>query len=208
MSPRPRAGGLAGWLPRPRGREAGPGSYNGAMAIPFQDLWLPAVRARLVLFSNHVLGSCPPAVERLRAHPGKVLKVDVTGWPGLVPVPPPLVVRITPAGLLETLEPAEESSAADDLRVRLDASSPLAVAQKVFTGRMPPVAIEGDGALAADVSWIVANVRWDPAADAERFFGPVVAEGVTRATAQFATFAEKARGAFGQMFDPTRNAGR
>jgi len=178
------------------------------MELPFQDLWLPAVRARLVLFSNHVLGSCPPAVERLKAHPGKVLKVDVAGWPGLVPVPPPLVVRVTPAGLLEAMESAEEAQAAIDLNVKLDASSPVAILQKAMSGQMPPVSIEGDAGLAADVSWIVANVRWDPAADAERFFGPVVAEGVTRASAQFAQFAEMARGALGQMLDPTKSKGR
>lgn len=178
------------------------------MELPLQDYWLPAVRARLVLFSNHVLASCPPATERLKAHPGKVLKVDVAGWPGLVPVPPPLVVRVTPAGLLETLEAAEEAQAAHDLNVRLDASSPLAVAQKALSGLIPPVAVDGDAALAADVSWIVANVRWDPAADAERFFGPVVAEGVTRATAQFAQFAEAAKGMLGQAFDPSRSRGR
>jgi ubiquinone biosynthesis protein UbiJ len=178
------------------------------MELPFQDLWLPAVRARLVLFSNHVLGNCPPAVERLKAHPGQVLKVDVSGWPGLVPVPPPLVVRITPAGLLETMDAAEEAQAAIGLNVKLDASSPVAIVQKAMSGLMPPVSVEGDAGLAADVSWIVANVRWDPAADAERFFGPVVAEGVTRATAQFAQVAEGLRGAFGQMFDPTKNKGR
>jgi ubiquinone biosynthesis protein UbiJ len=171
------------------------------MDLPLQDLWLPAVRARLVLFANHVLASCPPAIERLKAHPGKVLKVDVSGWPGLVPVPPPLVIRVTPAGLFETLDPAEEAGAAIDLRVQLDASSPLAVAQKAMSGQIPPVSIEGDAALAGDVNWIVANVRWDPAADAERFFGPVVAEGISRASAGFAQAAEMAKGAMGQVFD-------
>jgi ubiquinone biosynthesis protein UbiJ len=178
------------------------------MELPFQDLWLPAVRARLVLFSNHVLGSCPPAIERLKSHPGKVLKVDVSGWPGLVPVPPPLVVRVTPAGLLETLEPAEEAGAAIDLRVQLDASSPAVLVQKAMSGLIPPLNIEGDAALAGDVNWIAANVRWDPAADAERFFGPLVAEGVSRASAQFAQVAEVAKGAMGQMFDLLKTRGR
>ena len=171
------------------------------MDLPFQDLWLPAVRNRMVLFFNHVLTACPPAVERLRAHVGKAIRVDVSGWPGLIPVPPPLTLRITPAGLFEGIETADEASVTPDLNVRIDASAPGKLAESVFKGGLPPMSIEGDGALAADVSWIAQNVRWDPAADAERFFGPTVAEGVNRASAQFAQAAELAKKAVGQMFD-------
>jgi len=71
----------------------------------------------------------------------------------------------------------------------------------VFKGGLPPMSIDGDGALAADVSWIAQNVRWDPAADAERFFGPTVAEGVSRASAQFAQAGEMVKNAVGQLFD-------
>ena len=176
------------------------------MELPFQDLWLPAVRARMVLFANHVLSGCAPAIERLRAHPGKVLKIDVTGWPGVVPVPPPLVLRITPAGLLETLPPSEEAVMAVDLQVRLDASSPRKIAENALSGAMPPLEIDGDAALAGDVNWIAQNVRWDPAADAERFFGPLVAEGVQRAGAQFAQAAEIARDAMGQLIERMQQA--
>ena len=171
------------------------------MDLPFQDLWLPAVRNRMVLFANHVLTGCPPAVERLRAHAGKTVRVDVSGWPGLIPVPPPLSLRITPAGLFEAVEPAEEAGLAPDLQVRLDAADPAKAAGSVFKGGLPPMSIDGDGALAADVSWIAQNVRWDPAADAERFFGPTVAEGVSRASAQFAQAGEMVKNAVGQLFD-------
>jgi ubiquinone biosynthesis protein UbiJ len=171
------------------------------MDLPFQDLWLPAVRNRTVLFANHVLTGCPPAVERLRAHAGKTVRVDVGGWPGLIPVPPPLSLRITPAGLFEAVEPAEEAGLVPDLQVRLDAADPARTAASVFKGGLPPMSIDGDGALAADVSWIAQNVRWDPAADAERFFGPTVAEGVSRASAQFAQAGEMVRNAVGQLFD-------
>jgi ubiquinone biosynthesis protein UbiJ len=171
------------------------------MDLPFQDLWLPAVRNRMVLFANHVLTGCPPAVERLRAHAGKTVRVDVTGWPGLIPVPPPLSLRITPAGLFEAVEAAAEAGAVPDLQVRLDAGDPGKAVANVFKGGLPPMSIEGDGALAADVSWIAQNVRWDPAADAERFFGPTVAEGVSRASAQFAQAGEVMKNAVGQLFD-------
>jgi ubiquinone biosynthesis accessory factor UbiJ len=174
------------------------------MDLPFQDLWLPAVRNRMVLFANHVLTGCPPAVERLRAHAGKAVRVDVSGWPGLIPVPPPLTLRITPAGLFEAVETAGDvqgASVTPDLNVKIDASAPTKAAESVFKGGLPPMSIDGDGALAADVNWIAQNVRWDPAADAERFFGPTVAEGVTRANAQLAQAAEVAKKAMGQVFD-------
>lgn len=171
------------------------------MDLPFQDLWLPAVRNRMVLFANHVLTGCPPAVERLRAHVGKVVRVDVSGWPGLIPVPPPLTLRVTPAGLFEAVEAPEESTVTPDLQVKLDASEPAKVAGNVFKGGLPPMSIDGDGALAADVNWIAQNVRWDPAADAERFFGPTLAEAVSRANAQFEQVGEQVKNAVGQLFD-------
>jgi ubiquinone biosynthesis protein UbiJ len=174
------------------------------MDLPFQDLWLPAVRNRMVLFANHVLTACPPAVDRLRAHAGKAVRVDVGGWPGLIPVPPPLTLRITPAGLFEAVETAgapQGAAVVPDLNVRIDASEPARIAGSVFKGGLPPIAIDGDGALAADVNWIAQNVRWDPAADAERFFGPTVAEGVSRASAQFAQAADVAKKAMGQVLD-------
>jgi len=171
------------------------------MDFPFQDLWLPAVRNRMVLFVNHVLTGCPPAVERLRSHAGKVVRVDVSGWPGLVPVPPPLTLRVTPAGLFEAVASAEEAGAAVALDVKLDASAPGKIAEAVFKGGVPPMSVEGDAALAADFSWAAQNARWDPAADAERFFGGTVAEGVGRAGARVAQAAEAAKNAMGQMFD-------
>jgi ubiquinone biosynthesis protein UbiJ len=171
------------------------------MDFPFQDLWLPAVRNRMVLFVNHVLTGCPPAVERLRAHAGKVVRVDVSGWPGLVPVPPPLALRITPAGLFEGVASADEATVAVDLNVKLDASAPGKIAEAAFKGGVPPMSVDGDAALAADFSWAAQNARWDPAADAERFFGGTVGEGVSRASAQLAHAAEAAKTALGQVFD-------
>ena len=45
----------------------------------------------------------------------------------------------------------------------------------------PPVQIEGDVGFAADVNWVIANVRWDIAADLERIFGTMVAGGLAQA---------------------------
>jgi len=37
------------------------------------------------------------------------------------------------------------------------------------------VDIDGDAQLAADVNWLLQNLRWDVAADLERTFGPSIA---------------------------------
>jgi ubiquinone biosynthesis protein UbiJ len=144
------------------------------------DLVLPALTARFVLLANHVLTAAPVAPERLKPHAGRVLKVDVEGWSGPLPPPPPLALRVTPAGLFEA---ADEAGAAPDadLRLRLDASRPLDAARRLAGGELPPVQIEGDAAFAADVNWVVGNVRWDIAADLERVFGATLADTVARA---------------------------
>ncbi|MEK8045127.1 hypothetical protein [Ideonella margarita] len=152
------------------------------------QLVLPAATARFVLLANHVLSAAPVAPERLKAHAGRVLRVEVEGWTIPLPPPPPLALRITPAGLFESLDEgaatgAETTAAATpeaDLRLRVDASEPFAAARRLVSGELPTVRIEGDVGLAADVNWVLANVRWDIAADLERVFGPAVADGLSR----------------------------
>ena len=140
------------------------------MDLPFQDLWLPAVRNRMVLFANHVLTGCPPAVERLRAHAGKAVRVDVSGWPGLIPVPPPLMLRITPAGLFEGVETAEAASGTPDLNVRIDAAAPRRRGrERASKGGLPPMSSTS----MATARWRPTSTgsgaelgRWDPGGDA------------------------------------------
>lgn len=154
------------------------------MADPYSaitGLVMPAATARFVLLVNHVLTAAPVAPERLKPHSGRVLRVDVAGWPAMVPPPPPVALRITPAGLFEAAD-AESDTA--DLRLTLDASQPLEAARRLATGQLPPLNIEGDVGLAADVNWVIANVRWDLAADLERLVGPVLTEGLSRASEQ------------------------
>lgn len=135
-------------------------------------LLAPALMDRLVLVVNHVLSAEPQAVQRLLPHRGRVLRLELLGLPRLLPAPPPLAFLVTPAGLVEWCrEPVDA-----DLRVRLDAGNPAALALQALTGALPPVAIEGDAQLAADVDWLLKNLRWDVAADLERLFGPLVAQ--------------------------------
>ncbi len=126
---------------------------------------------RLTLMINHVLGSEPAATQRLQVHKGRVVRLEVTGWPLLLPPLPVLAFAITPAGLLEW----QAEPGAPDLNVRLPADNPASVALGALSGELPPLEIDGDAQLAADVNWLIGNVRWDIAADLERVFGPVVA---------------------------------
>jgi ubiquinone biosynthesis accessory factor UbiJ len=160
--------------------------YNAGMANPLTDLLWPAATARFVLLANHVLMSAPAATERLRAHAGRVLSLEPTGWRLPLPVPPTLVLRVTPAGLFEA---TDEGAAVPDLRLRVDASQPLDTALRVASGEQPSLQIEGDAALATDMNWLIANVRWDIAADLERVFGPAVADTLSRAGGQVASVA-------------------
>lgn len=173
------------------------------------DTLAPAAAARFVLMANHVLSAAPPAMERLKAHQGRSLQVSLEGLPQMpwlsLPAPPPLSLCITPAGLLEVPE-ADAVAASPELRLTVDASDPLGNARRVAAGEMPPVRIEGDAALAADISWILANVRWDVGADLERVFGPglggALAQGGAQVAAQMGQMAQAGAQGAAQMFKP------
>jgi ubiquinone biosynthesis protein UbiJ len=155
-----------------------PAAYNAAMLqglqAGFDALFAPAVAERLTLLINHVLRAEPVATARLAPHAGKTLAVRAQNWPSLLPAPPALAWRITAAGLLEWCGPA--APATPDLGLAFDAGNPALLLARTLAGERPAVQIEGDALLAADASWLLANLRWDVAADLERMFGPVVAQ--------------------------------
>ena len=154
------------------------GPYNRAMLQSLNALLAPALMERLVLVINHVLQAEPAATQRLRGHAQRVIELQLQGWPSLLPAPPALAFRVTPAGMLEwcggAAAPAPGSMSAD-LSVRIDAANPVLLMARAAAGDKPSVAIDGDAQLAADVNWLLQNLRWDVAADLERLFGPAVA---------------------------------
>jgi ubiquinone biosynthesis protein UbiJ len=146
------------------------------MLDALSNLLAPAVLERLTLVMNHVLRAEAAAVERLRPHAGRSLTMQLTGWPALLPPPPLLAWRVTPAGLLEWGGTgADAVPAPADLRISVDAANPAALLARALAGERPSVQVEGDAAFAADIGWLLQNLRWDVAADLERFFGPVLA---------------------------------
>lgn len=148
------------------------------MLQTLNSLLAPAVMERLTLVINHVLASETVATERLKMHAGRTVELALTGWPSLLPAPPVLAFRVTPAGLLEWC--GLERIASADLAVRVDASNPALLLSRALGGDLPPVAVDGDAALAGDVNWLLQNLRWDIAADLERAFGPAVAQPLYR----------------------------
>lgn len=114
---------------------------------------------RLVLFLNHVLLQEKQAQERLYCQKGRVVHLR---W-GLFAID----LIVTPAGLADRA-PAFSKP---DLVLSVAAESPLAVLQSVLAGKTPPVKIEGDVQLAADIGWLAENLRWDAEEDLSRLIG-------------------------------------
>lgn len=149
-----------------------------AMVHALHQLVAPAVMERLTLAVNHVLGGETVAVERLKAHAGRRVRVHLEHWPGLLPALPPLAYAVTPAGLLEW--GGLDAPIDADLHVRVDASNPARLFARALAGETPALQIDGDAALATDIHWLVDNLRWDIAADLEPLIGPAAAHEVVR----------------------------
>jgi len=139
-------------------------------------LLVPALMERLVLVVNHVLAAEPEATGRLLPHRGRVLRLELARLPRLLPSLPELAFEVTAAGLMAACSDAAQA----DLRVRIDASNPAALALRALSGEPPALEIEGDAELAGDVDWVLRNLRWDVEADLERLFGPMVAHELHR----------------------------
>ena len=74
-----------------------------------RELLLPAVQSRLLLLINHVVSREAAALDRLKPHAGRRLRVEAADVPGWLPTPPPMRVLITPAGLFDSDQRAEET---------------------------------------------------------------------------------------------------
>ena len=113
---------------------------------------------RLVLFLNHVLMSEPEAMQRLTRHKGQRIELLWQKWP--------LQLQATPTGLLERVQ-----GEGFDLRLTVVDENPIDVLTVLARGDKPKVRIEGDVQLAAEVNWLIDNVRWDAEEDLARLIG-------------------------------------
>ena len=140
------------------------GLFARVAAGPQPPQWLVhEAQQRIVLFLNHVLMQEQVAMDRLVRQKGRIAHVQ---WRHYA-----LALVITPAGLLN-LAP---EGAVPDLRLEVTDPSPLSLAQAALRGDKPAIRIEGDVQLAADINWLVDNVRWDVEDDLARVIGDVPA---------------------------------
>jgi ubiquinone biosynthesis protein UbiJ len=137
-----------------------------------------SVIERIVLLTNHVISAEPQAAARLRTHASRAICFELEGWPALLPQPGPLSFRITPAGLVEWIEEAVPSD--PDLRVTIEAPNPALALARLVVGERPAIRVEGDAAFAADVNWLIENLRWDVQDDLARIVGNAPARELSR----------------------------
>lgn len=142
-------------------------SASGRLAPP---QWLvDEGQQRLVLLLNHVLLQEPEAQARLARKKGSVIQVS---W-GVFS----LSLLLTPAGLVNVAGAARSP----DLVLSLEAQPPWTVARHVLEGQRPPVQIEGDVQLAAELAWLSDNLRWDLEEDLARLIGDIPAHALADA---------------------------
>ena len=165
-----------------------PFSFLESIAIRFQPpAWVVGeTQQRLVLFLNHVLMQEKEAQDRLARKKGSVLHIR---W-GLFA----LDLLITPAGLLDKASSATKP----DLLIAVAVDSPMTLFQSVMAGKPPPVKIEGDVQLAAELGWLAENLRWDFEEDLSRVVGDIpahaMADAAKRAGQAVKSFLEAAPG--------------
>ncbi|WP_439517716.1 hypothetical protein [Hydrogenophaga sp.] len=141
-------------------------SLLGAIRPP--EWVVDELQNRLVLFLNHVLMQEKAAQERLRRQKGKAVRIQ---WGDFH-----LTLAPTAAGLLERCAPDTKA----ELSMTLTQTSPLDLAQSLLAGDKPGVDIQGDVQLAAEVAWLVDNVRWDVEEDLSRVLGDATAHTLAR----------------------------
>jgi ubiquinone biosynthesis protein UbiJ len=159
-------------------------AYNPAMLEAMKALAERSVMERLVLLVNHVIGTEPVAVARLRPHAGRTVQIELSGWPSLLPAIGPFTFRITPAGLVEWR--AESASLPAELRIAVDAANPALALTRVVAGERPQVVVSGDAAFASDIDWLIDNLRWDLQDDLARVVGEAPARQIAKVGSWFA----------------------
>jgi ubiquinone biosynthesis protein UbiJ len=129
---------------------------------------------RLVLLLNHVLQQEPEAMARLQRQRGKPLRVVWNAFS--------LTLQATPAGLLERMDATVQAELTVTVR-----GTALELGRQWMSGERPPVEIQGDVQLAAEVAWLADNVRWDIEEDLSRVLGDAPAHLIAGVARRMAT---------------------
>ena len=147
-------------------------AQNLASRLQPPDWLIDEGQQRAVLLINHVLMQEPEACQRLRRVAGQRVQVR---WRQFS-----FQVVFTPAGLVDKGDPMQTSQ----LVLQVAEPSPWALAQSLANGQKPPIHIEGDVQLAAEVNWLIDHVRWDLEEDLARLIGDARAHVVMGAVRQ------------------------
>lgn len=129
----------------------------------------------VVTVVRHLLSQAQWARTRLAEHAGKQLRVEL-------PMAS-VLLRITADGDVES----GESAAPHDLMVTLPPNS-VAKLPVDRDAAWREAKIEGDMELAATISYVLANLRWDYEDDLSRVFGDVAAYRIASGVRQFSTW--------------------
>lgn len=171
-------------------------------SVPDLGAWLNVLGnealARMTLLANHVIAAEPEAMQRLAQHAGKSLRLQWRSWPDFLPAaltarlpqPMPATWAISGAGLLDFQPAGAAGATADDTAPPPEADSSLVVtldsgdiARWLLAGAgsgRPPMDIQGDAALAAEVGWLADHLRWDIEDDLARVVGDAPAHQIAR----------------------------
>ena len=145
------------------------GLVERVMAGPQAPQWLVSeMHQRLVLFLNHVLMQEKEATDRLVRQKGCIARVQWRQYS--------IALMVTPAGLFDVAP--EEST--PDLMLEVTETSPFSLAQTALRGDKPSIRIEGDVQFAAEINWLVDNVKWDVEEDLARVIGDVPAHTIAK----------------------------
>ena len=145
------------------------GLVERVMAGPQAPEWLVSeMHQRLVLFINHVLMQEKEAMDRLLRQKGRIARVQWRQYS--------VALLVTPAGLVDVAP----EDAAPDLMLEVTETSPLSLAQTALRGDKPSIRIEGDVQFAAEINWLVDNVKWDVEEDLARVIGDTPAHTVAQ----------------------------
>ncbi|MBV8618311.1 MAG: hypothetical protein JOY84_05550 [Curvibacter sp.] len=145
-----------------------------AGSLPVPDWLVAEGQHRAVLLINHVLMQEPEAMARLTRQQGRIISV---AWRIFS-----VRLQVTPAGLFDLVD----AQGAADLSLSVIEESPLTLVQAALTGAKPPVRIEGDVQLAAEVNWLADHVRWDLEEDLSRLLGDGPAHALVQAVSRLA----------------------
>ncbi len=154
------------------------------MSSPWGQQMAQAMAERLTVWLNHVLAAEPVATQRLQRQVGRTLLLQLDAGVA-TSATPPLRWQVSPAGLLEwqpvagAASGAQAQPSAADLTITLDVSDPARLLRAwADAGVDLPMQVQGDGGLAADISWLQQHVRWDVAGDVEQVLRGVLGPGL------------------------------